>query len=151
MPNNSLQLCGYSSPIQLNILTAYIWAYDPALAEHSFSVCGFKIYTANSFVRYSLLMPDDADLVHGNHTMKVKSEALKEGDIILIKPGEKVAADGCKKLGIDTYLAEVLPHQKLEKIKSSFPHLQPHSGLKTTNGKYGEHFKQQILFRGQRF
>lgn len=40
------------------------------------------------------LMPDDAHLVHGDHVMDVKTETLKEKDIILIKPGEKVPADG---------------------------------------------------------
>ena len=40
------------------------------------------------------LMPDDAHLVHGDHIMDVKTETLKEGDIILVRPGEKVAADG---------------------------------------------------------
>src|SRR5438552_8337172 len=40
------------------------------------------------------LMPDDAHLVHGDHIMDVKTETLKENDVILIKPGEKVAADG---------------------------------------------------------
>lgn len=40
------------------------------------------------------LMPADAHLVHGNHVMDVKTDTLKAGDIILIKPGEKIAADG---------------------------------------------------------
>jgi len=40
------------------------------------------------------LMPDDAHLVHGDHIMDVKTESLKENNVILIKPGEKVAADG---------------------------------------------------------
>lgn len=40
------------------------------------------------------LMPDDAHLVHGEHIMDVKTEDLKANNIILIKPGEKVAADG---------------------------------------------------------
>ncbi|SEW42616.1 copper-translocating P-type ATPase [Chitinophaga arvensicola] len=40
------------------------------------------------------LMPDDAHLVHGDHVMDVKTASLKAGDVILIKPGEKVAADG---------------------------------------------------------
>ena len=40
------------------------------------------------------LMPDEATLVHDNHTMKVKVSELKSGDIILIKPSEKVPADG---------------------------------------------------------
>ncbi|HSC39380.1 MAG TPA: copper-translocating P-type ATPase [Chitinophagaceae bacterium] len=40
------------------------------------------------------LMPNDAHLVHGDHIMDVKTDTLKAGDVILIKPGEKVAADG---------------------------------------------------------
>jgi Cu2+-exporting ATPase len=40
------------------------------------------------------LMPDDAHLVHGEHILDVKTETLTGGDIILIKPGEKIAADG---------------------------------------------------------
>lgn len=40
------------------------------------------------------LMPSDAHLVHNDHIMDVKTESLKENDVILIKPGEKMAADG---------------------------------------------------------
>lgn len=40
------------------------------------------------------LMPDDAHLADGEKITDVKTETLKEGDNILIKPGEKVAADG---------------------------------------------------------
>lgn len=40
------------------------------------------------------LMPSDAHLVHGDHVMDVKTETLKVGDVILVKPGEKIAADG---------------------------------------------------------
>lgn len=40
------------------------------------------------------LMPSDAHLVHGDHVMDVKTDTLKAGDVILVKPGEKVAADG---------------------------------------------------------
>ena len=40
------------------------------------------------------LMPSDAHLVHGDHVMDVKTDTLKAGDVILIKPGEKIAADG---------------------------------------------------------
>lgn len=51
------------------------------------------------------LMPDDAHLVNGDHIMHVKTETLKENDIILIKPGEKVAADGVITDG-ESYLNE---------------------------------------------
>jgi Cu2+-exporting ATPase len=40
------------------------------------------------------LMPDVAHLVDGEKVTDVKTETLKENDSILIKPGEKVAADG---------------------------------------------------------
>ena len=40
------------------------------------------------------LMPNEANLVDGTQSRKVKVSDLKEGDIILIKPGEKVPADG---------------------------------------------------------
>jgi P-type Cu2+ transporter len=40
------------------------------------------------------LMPSEAHLVHGDHIMDVKTDTLKSDDIILVKPGEKLAADG---------------------------------------------------------
>jgi len=40
------------------------------------------------------LMPDEAHLVHGDHVMDVPVSDLKKGDVILIKPGEKIPADG---------------------------------------------------------
>lgn len=51
------------------------------------------------------LMPDDAHLVHDDHVMDVKTETLKEKDVILVKPGEKVAADG-EIIDGSTYLNE---------------------------------------------
>jgi len=40
------------------------------------------------------LMPAEAHLMHGDHIMDVKTDTLKAGDTILVKPGEKIAADG---------------------------------------------------------
>jgi P-type Cu2+ transporter len=51
------------------------------------------------------LMPADAHMVEGDSIKEVKTEDLKEHDIILIKPGEKVAADGLIVDG-ETYLNE---------------------------------------------
>jgi len=51
------------------------------------------------------LMPAEAHLVLGNNVKDVKTDTLKEGDIILIKPGEKVAADGILSEG-ESYLNE---------------------------------------------
>lgn len=51
------------------------------------------------------LMPAEAHLVTGDVMTEVKTGDLKENDIILIKPGEKVAADGVIVDG-ETYLNE---------------------------------------------
>lgn len=40
------------------------------------------------------LMPADAHLVQGDHIIEVKTDTLTAGDVILVKPGEKIAADG---------------------------------------------------------
>ena len=51
------------------------------------------------------LMPDDAHLVDGEKITDVKTVTLKENNIILVKPGEKVAADGIISEG-ESYLNE---------------------------------------------
>lgn len=51
------------------------------------------------------LMPSEAHKVTGQMIVEVKTEALNEGDMILIKPGEKVSADGIIADG-ETYLNE---------------------------------------------
>ena len=51
------------------------------------------------------LMPDDAHMVVGDKVEDVKTDTLKENDIVLVKPGEKVAADGIILEG-ESYLNE---------------------------------------------
>ena len=51
------------------------------------------------------LMPDDAHLVKGEQITEVKTVNLNANDVILIKPGEKVAADGIILEG-ESYLNE---------------------------------------------
>ena len=51
------------------------------------------------------LMPADAHMVMPNMVHDVKTDTLKQNDIILIKPGEKVAADGIISEG-ESYLNE---------------------------------------------
>jgi len=51
------------------------------------------------------MMPAEAHKVHGDHVMDVKLEELQTNDIILIKPGEKVPADGIVTDG-ESYLNE---------------------------------------------
>ncbi len=51
------------------------------------------------------MMPAEAHKVHGDHVMDVKLEELQSNDIVLIKPGEKVPADGIVTEG-ESYLNE---------------------------------------------
>lgn len=51
------------------------------------------------------LMPSEAHLVQGDQILEVKTEELQTGNIILIKPGEKIAADGLVAEG-NSYLNE---------------------------------------------
>jgi Cu2+-exporting ATPase len=51
------------------------------------------------------LMPSDAHMVMPDMVHDVKTDSLKENDIILVKPGEKVAADGIITEG-ESYLNE---------------------------------------------
>jgi len=51
------------------------------------------------------LMPTDAHLIKGETVEEVRTDSLKPGDLILIKPGEKIAADGIIQDG-ESYLNE---------------------------------------------
>jgi len=51
------------------------------------------------------LMPSEAHMVMEDKVHDVKTDTLKENDVILVKPGEKVAADGVISEG-ETYLNE---------------------------------------------
>ena len=65
------------------------------------------------------LMPSDAHMVMPDMVHDVKTDTLKEGDIILVKPGEKVAADGIILDG-ESYLNESMltgESKPVQKIK----------------------------------
>ncbi len=65
------------------------------------------------------LMPDDAHLIKGEQITEVKTVTLSENDVILIKPGEKVAADGIILDG-ESYLNESMltgESKPVQKIK----------------------------------
>jgi Cu2+-exporting ATPase len=51
------------------------------------------------------MMPAEAHKLHGDHVMDVKLEELQKDNVILIKPGEKVPADGIVAEG-ESYLNE---------------------------------------------
>ena len=65
------------------------------------------------------LMPAEAHKMNGEQIEEVKTATLKEGDIIMIKPGEKVAADGIITEG-ESYLNESMltgESKPVQKIK----------------------------------
>jgi len=64
------------------------------------------------------LMPADAHLISGNEVIEVKTETLKENDIILIKPGEKVAADGIIEDG-ESYINESMLTGESKPVKKT--------------------------------
>lgn len=63
-------------------------------------------------------MAADAHLISGNEVIDVKTETLKENDIILIRPGEKVAADGTVEEG-ESYLNESMLTGESKPVKKS--------------------------------
>jgi Cu2+-exporting ATPase len=64
------------------------------------------------------LMPDQAHLIAGDKISDVKTDSLKAGDIILIKPGEKIAADGLIAEG-ESYLNESMLTGESVPVKKS--------------------------------
>jgi Cu2+-exporting ATPase len=64
------------------------------------------------------LMPAEAHLVTAEMIREVKTESLKERDIILVKPGEKVAADGVVVDG-ESYLNESLMTGESKPVKKT--------------------------------
>jgi Cu2+-exporting ATPase len=67
------------------------------------------------------LMPSNAHLVMPDMIHEVKTDTLKKGDIIMVKPGEKVAADGIIVSG-ESYLNESMltgESKPIQKIKDS--------------------------------
>ncbi|MBS1511680.1 MAG: copper-translocating P-type ATPase [Bacteroidetes bacterium] len=83
------------------------------------------------------LMPADAHKVKGSMTVDVKTDTLKENDIILVKPGEKVAADGIILEG-ESYLNESMltgeskPVQKIKGDKVIAGSINGNGSIKVT-------------------
>jgi len=83
------------------------------------------------------LMPADAHMVMPDMVHDVKTETLKENDIILVKPGEKVAADGIILEG-ESYLNESMitgestPVQKIKGQKVIAGSINGNGSIKVT-------------------
>jgi len=56
------------------------------------------------------IRPESAEAIKTLHDMNIKS-------VLLTGDNQQVAASVARKLGMDNFFAEVLPHQKLEKVK----------------------------------
>lgn len=52
------------------------------------------IGASNALEKLAQLMPDTAHKIKGKITIDVKISELKKGDIVLVKPGEKIPSDG---------------------------------------------------------
>lgn len=65
------------------------------------------------------LMPDEAHLVNGTEISEVKTGSLKKDDLIMIKPGEKIAADGIIEDG-ESYVNESMLTGESVPVKKSF-------------------------------
>ena len=48
----------------------------------------------NALGQLAKLLPDEAELVHGDHIMTVAASSLTVGDVVLVRPGASVPADG---------------------------------------------------------
>ena len=83
------------------------------------------------------LMPADAHMVMSDMVHDVKTETLKENDIILVKPGEKVAADGLILEG-ESYMNESMitgeskPVQKIKGQKVIAGSINGNGSIKVT-------------------
>ncbi|QJB31197.1 cadmium-translocating P-type ATPase [Chitinophaga oryzae] len=64
------------------------------------------------------LMPAEAHLVEGGNIREVKTDSLQPGNMVLIKPGEKVAADGVVTEG-SSYLNESMLTGESKPVKKS--------------------------------
>ncbi len=97
------------------------------------------------------LMPSEAHMVMPNMVHDVKTDTLKANDIILVKPGEKVAADGVILEG-ETYLNESMltgeskPVQKVKGEKVIAGSINGNGAIKITvsNGTKDSYLSQVI-------
>lgn len=69
------------------------------------------------------LLPDEADLVHGEHTMTVAVSSLAVGDLVLVRPGGAVPVDGEVSEGESTVDESLLTGESTPVSKS------PHSAV----------------------
>ncbi len=106
------RLPGMMTLISLAITTAYVWSVYGTFAGRN-DMLFLELATLITIMllghwlemravlgakgalhELSKLLPDTAEIIHGDHIMTIPLSELKENDIVLIKPGGKIAADG---------------------------------------------------------
>lgn len=106
------KLPGMMTLISIAITTAYLWSVYAVLAARNDALF-WELATLitimllghwlemravggaqSALKELSKLLPDTAEVIRGDHTEIVPLFELREGDIILVKPGGKIAADG---------------------------------------------------------
>src|SRR5690606_36064543 len=55
--------------------------------------------TRGALAALAELLPDEAELVEGDETRVVSMGELRSGDVVLIRPGARVPADGAVEVG----------------------------------------------------
>lgn len=71
---------------------------------------------SNALEELARLMPDEAHRVGGGKTVEVRLEDVKKGDLLLVKPGEKIPADGIVKQG-ESYVNEAMVTGESKPVK----------------------------------
>ncbi len=119
------KLPGMMTLISLAITTAYTWSVYTVLANRSDALF-WELATLitimllghwlemravggaqSALAELSKLLPDTVEVVRSNRTEIIPLAELREGDVILVKPGGKIAADG-EVVGGDSFVDESL-------------------------------------------
>ncbi len=77
--------------------------------------------TGAALEKLMALLPDTATVLRGGLTLSIPAEAVEAGDVILVRPGERIPADGCVTEGQSTVDESALSGESLpvEKIVGS--------------------------------
>ncbi|MDD5749339.1 MAG: copper-translocating P-type ATPase [Patescibacteria group bacterium] len=90
--------------------------------------------------KLSALIPDNAHLLKGNETQDVATSQLKDGDVILVKPGEKIPTDGII-IGGESFVNESMLTGEAKPVSKT-------KGNKVIGGSVNEDGSLQIQVKG---
>lgn len=90
--------------------------------------------------KLSALIPDNAHLLNGKEVIETKTSELKDGDIILIKPGEKIPTDGIVVEG-ESFVNESMLTGEAKPVSKT-------KGIKVIGGSVNEDGSLQVQVKG---